>query len=186
MSSISSEASKVVLTPIGASQLHSHGLVIAQETIYIKRDEKRELFGRILQQGEDITIEYRVNGIRADVVYRISHLEPPHAYVGKGTVVIIEGESPGIRRGVALRYDTGVGINRSVTSREEYHSNIQPVVVHSRRGHTFEIRRLFRATVQERLSWLEEQIRLCENSGLDANKLISEANSLQEELKDYW
>lgn len=103
MPHIQPEASKVVLTPIDASQLHSLGSVIAAEEIRLTRDEKRELLDTTLQYGGDVTIEYNIDGIRAKVKYRVSYLEPRSAYVGRRTTVIIEGESDDVKREVALR-----------------------------------------------------------------------------------
>jgi len=150
------EASEVVLTPIDVSQLHAYGLRITRERIYTTKGEKRELLDRILREGQNITIEYIVDGIKANVVYRVSSLEPFPAYVGSGTTMIIEDETS------------------SKTSPRKQG-------VYAR-----EIRRCVRASMQERLRWFEAEIESCNMYGLDARNLILEANSLKEQLRDFW
>lgn len=130
------DASKLELTPVDAHQLHEHGLVITYEKICSLRDEKKELQRRILQEGEDISVEYRIDGIKAEIVYNVSCLEPCHARVGAGTVVIIKGESLDARRRVGsarlsslFGLDTGLTIGLKKGEKEEpqeYHFNIQP------------------------------------------------------------
>lgn len=90
-------AHKVVLEPIDAAQLHSLGLRITGEQIHQVRDEKKELLGKPLSAGENISIDYLIDGEKARVIFNILEVSPsPPAtccYVGEETLVVIMDEN---------------------------------------------------------------------------------------------
>ncbi|MBI2970847.1 MAG: hypothetical protein HYY37_00335 [Candidatus Aenigmarchaeota archaeon] len=98
--------SRLVLTPVDTHELHAHGMYIRGEEIRLRRDEKAELFGRNVRQGDVISIEYKLNGTAAAVAYHISSAEPPYGHVGRKTTVVIEGERHEGRAEAMRAYET--------------------------------------------------------------------------------
>lgn len=115
------EASKVVLTPIDAKGLHSLGCIVTAEEIILRRDEKQELFGMELHEGQPVKIDYIIGGHKTYVVYEVRDIKPPVAYVGRGTTVIInsEGLETAVKQNGQLTLEERVQLRRTLQARIE-------------------------------------------------------------------
>ncbi len=113
--------------------------------------KKKELSDRTLAEGEEVPIEYVLDGNPVTVIYRVDTLPSP-AYVGKGTVVIIETGDNGLSREQGLEcYDISLLTGKS---------------------RTFELRGPVRKEMQYRLGYFKEEIRSCEVQGMNPNNVF--------------
>lgn len=176
------EAAKAVLTPKDVNELHKYGVAISYEEITSITDEKKELLNKALKKDDDIKIEYIINGTKTEVLYHISNLEPSYAYIGEGTLVIIEGED---RKEGTWHNGLVSLLNLDSINKEPYEKDnfIESCVIKKNRMHASEISGLLKGELQKRFVSLEEDIALCHKEGLNADKLIVEANLIKTHLR---
>lgn len=98
-------ATRVVLTPVDTRQLGALGFIVVPSVIGAgsSRDEKQELEGVQLREGEEVTIDYSFGGRPASVTYLVEDVQPPDSYVGIETVVEILGEEPNDQERLPVR-----------------------------------------------------------------------------------
>ncbi len=177
------EASKAVLTPKEVSKLQQYGLTIAYEEITAITDEKKELLNKAFKKGDDVKIEYIINGAKTEVGYHISNLEPSYAYIGEGTLVIIEGEDreEKTRHNELVRLLNLDSINKKPDEEDDF---IESCTIKKKGKHISETRGLLRGELQKRFVSLEEDIALCQKEGLNADKIVIEANLIKTYLRN--
>lgn len=148
-------AERVRIKALDASQIHRLGFRIVDGIIPSDStvDEKGELLGRQLQVEKDETIEYRINGRAASVIYSILDIQPPNASeVGKTTIIEIEGETQ----------------NDNHTTSPSNGSSEQEKFV--------------RRAQEKRLEFLMQEIDQWKKEGLNVGKLEAQAESLEKQL----
>ncbi len=79
----------------------------------------------------------------------------------------------------------GIGSGRGNSG--SYKGGTYPVNAMPRgKGYTFEARRRERQIIQERLNYLESEIRTWASEGLNVDNLARDAEQLRTHLQDYW
>lgn len=147
-------AERVRIKALDASQIHRLGFRIVDSIIPSDStvDEKGELLGRQLVE-KDVTIEYRINGRAASVIYSILDIQPPNASeVGKTTIIEIEGETQ----------------NDNHTTSPSNGSSEQEKFV--------------RRAQEKRLEFLMQEIDRGKKEGLNVGRLEAQAESLERQF----
>ena len=156
------EAIRVVLTPVDTGQLYELGWKVTSSEIRAGSfaGEKRELKGAQLREGQEVTIDYRLEGRPAKVTYSVKDVQPPGSYVGKGSVVEIRTE----------RQNKKSPFSATLTDR----------VLRT------EQRKYVRYTMQGQLQFLQEDLRLAMAAGLPVDYLQTQIRSLEESLESFF
>lgn len=99
------EAERIILAPVDTGQLRALGYKVTPSVIVagVVVDEKRELLGTTLQTGDEVGIDYVLEGHPAIVNYLVLDIEPPDSYVGSKTIVEIRGETPNDQKRLPVR-----------------------------------------------------------------------------------
>lgn len=98
-------ATHVVLTPADTRQIGALGWRVTPSVIGAGSsiDEKQELEGVQLREGQEVIIDYSFGGRPASVKYVVNNVQPPDSSVGIETVVEIRGEEPNDQERLPVR-----------------------------------------------------------------------------------
>lgn len=108
---------------------------------------------------------------------------PPRTRIGNGMKSSMRASD---KTGYSMRGGAESAI-RFVASSYQSHQGSYPINAAPKgKGYTFERRREERRAMQERLSYIEDEIRTWAGEGLPVDNLLREADRLKEKLKTYW
>ena len=157
------EARYVVLVPVDTRQLVAFGCRVTSSVIPAGSltEEKKELQGVQLRKGEEIAIDYLINGRPAKATYSIEDIQPPDSYVGKDTRVETQTNSQNAQ-------------------------SMSPFNQTDNRVSKVEKRSYFRSSIQERLRFLQEELRLAMEEGLPVSPLQVQIELLEKSLKTFF
>ncbi len=108
---------------------------------------------------------------------------PPRTRIGNGMKSSMRASD---KTGYSMRGGAESAV-RFVASSYQSHQDSYPInAVPKGKGYTPEARRHERKIIQERLSYIEDEISRWASEGLYVDNLVREADKLKEELKTYW